>query len=253
MDSRGNEAMIDRDQLQGPLGVSLLATGALAILAVWLILPVLGSLTMLGGGDPIDSATYDRLIAVHDQAHRTDLDRIHGRSFFFEPEAPIPPPPPEPIGACCLSEEDCHIIRRDNCRAQGGRFLGADTQCTEDACIPPPPPEPKEVVPVDTRPKRYAGPDIVAIFGSDVFFRATKGLMMIPVGRTMDGIEVLSVDAPRSVELMWNRGGPFTVEVFEKPEEPFAAQGLTGVFTLPDTPTVQSPEQDRPDKPGVNP
>lgn len=240
--------MIDRDQIQGPLGVSVLAIGGLVILALWLLVPLLGSLVAMTGGSSIDDSAHDRLIAAHDAAHETDLNRVHGRSFFFEPPAPIPPPPPEPVGACCLSDTDCHIIARNNCRAQGGRFLGDKTECSPEACTPPPPPEPTPVEPVDTRPKRYAGPDVIAIYGSDVFFRASDGLMMIPVGKTLDGIEVVSVEAPRSVEVMWKEGGPFTVAVFERPEDPFAESGLSDVFTLPSTSPVETTGQDRPDR-----
>ena len=86
--------MIDRDQLQGPLGVSLAASILLFVVGCWLLLPALGSLRVVGGGDNLDDAAYDRLVAAHDVAHRTDLNRIHGRSFFFEP-----PAPPRPIAA----------------------------------------------------------------------------------------------------------------------------------------------------------
>ncbi len=235
--------MIDRDQMQGPLGVSLGATAGLLIISLWLLLPALASLTAFGGGGALDDSAYDRLVATHDTSHRTDLDRIHGRSFFFEPPAPPRPKPPEPTGACCIGEE-CRILKRDACRDQGGQFKGKDTECSADTCKPRDPVI--ESPPPDPRPRRYGGPDLVAIYGSDVIFRTDDGLMVIPVGHEMDEIEVVSVKAPRHAEVMWRGGGPFEVELFEAPGEVYAQSGLGDVFTLPATSPIQSAQEDRP-------
>ncbi|MDP7069810.1 MAG: hypothetical protein QF561_00500 [Phycisphaerales bacterium] len=238
--------MLDRDALRGPLGVSLACAAGLVIVGLWLLIPVLGSMASLVGGDRLDEGAYEQLIAAHDTAHRTDLNRIHGRSFFFEPKAPPRPKPPEPTGACCVGEE-CTIMRRDACQSRNGRFQGADSTCGPDTCKPKVEPKPTETPKVDPRPKRYDGPDIIAIYGSDVFFRSPQGMMVIPVGREMDEIEVVSVNAPRSAELMWKKGGPFTVPLIDKPEDPWQNNPLRGVLELPKTPTIRVIDEGRPE------
>lgn len=237
--------MIDRDQLQGPLGVSLAASILLFVIGCWLLLPALGSLRVVGGGDNLDDAAYDRLVAAHDVAHRTDLNRIHGRSFFFEPPAPPRPKPPEPIGACCI-EDECRILKRDICRDRGGRFIGKDTQCSAETCeIEPPPPPPP---PPDPRPRRYGGPDLIAIYGSDAIFRADEGLMVIPLGQEMDEIEVIAIDPPSHIDVMWRGGGPFEVELFEAPGKVYSESGLAEVFSLPTESPIKSSPEGRPTK-----
>ena len=239
--------MIDRSQLQGPLGISMLCVAGLVIIGLWLIIPILAAFGSLGGGDVLDDGTYERLIATHDQTHRTDLNRVHGRSFFFEPDAPPRPEPPEPTGACCV-EQECTIMRRDDCRDRAGRFKGKDSICEPDTCKVREAPDVTEQPKIDTRPKRYAGPDIIAIYGSDVFFRVGSGdaLMVIPVGRAMDEIEVVSVNAPRSVELMWKEGGPFTVPLFERPDELLSNNSLGDVLELPASSLTRTVDENRP-------
>jgi len=239
--------MMDRSQLQGPLGISVACVAGLVLVGLWLIIPVLGAFGSLGGGDVLDDGTYERLIATHDDAHRKDLNRVHGRSFFFEPDAPPRPKPPEPIGACCV-EQECTIMRRDACRDRGGRFKGKDTICDAETCLPREAPKVTDQPEVDNRPKRYAGPDIIAIYGSDVFFRldSKDALMVIPVGRMMDDIKVVSVNAPRSAELMWKEGGPFTVPLFERPDELLSNNALGDVLELPTTSPTQTVDENRP-------
>ncbi|MDP7029140.1 MAG: hypothetical protein QF733_02865 [Phycisphaerales bacterium] len=237
--------MIDREALRGPLGVSLFCGAGLVVLALWLVIPFLASLGALGGGAAPSDATYSQLLATHDQAHRTDLNRVHGRSFFFEPPAPPKPKPPEPTGACCVGQE-CTVMRRDACLDRGGRFQGKDTTCGPETCKPREAPKPADVPKVDPRPKRYGGPDIIAIYGSDVIFRADKGLMVIPVGRMMDEIEVVSVQAPHHAELMWKEGGPFTVSLFDEAEDPWEDGPLKDVIELPTASTTRTVDEARP-------
>ena len=240
--------MIDREALRGPLGVSVACLAGIVILALWLVVPLLASLGSLGGGTPLDDGTYESLIAHHDEAHRTDLDRVHGRSFFFEPPAPPRPKPPEPTGACCVDEE-CTVMRRDTCRDRGGQFKGANTECSADICKPREAPKPVEQPVIDPRPRSYGGPDMIAIYGSDVIFRTREGLLVIPLGHTLEDIEVKSVNAPRSADLMWKEGGPFTVTLFDRPEDPFEDSGLRDVLELPDTPRTRSVDEHRPERP----
>ena len=238
--------MMNSDNLRGPFGVSLACGFVLIILILWWLFPLLGAVGRLGGVDTDQGDAFAQLVSAHDEAHLTDINRIHGRSFFFEPPSPPKPKPPEPMGACCILEE-CTVMARDACRDRDGRFLGRDSECTTDACEPkevePPPPPP----PVDTRPKSYGGPDIIAIYGSDVIFRTRDGLMVIPVGRTLDQIQVVSTNAPRSAELMWKEGGPFTVPLVDKPEDPFADSGLRDVFEFPTTAQTRSVDENRPE------
>ena len=237
--------MIDRETIRGPLGVSLACVGGLLIVGIWLLAPLLASLGSLGGGAVLTDDSYGKLIATHDTAHRTDLNRVHGRSFFFEPAAPPKPKPPEPTGACCV-EEECTVMRRDACHDRGGRFQGRDTTCGPDTCKPREAPKPVDRPKVDNTPKSYGGPDIIAIYGSDVLFRADDGLMVIPVGRSMHDVKVVSVDAPRTAELMWKKGGPFTVTLFEKPQDPWANHPLSDTINLPSTSPTITVEEDRP-------
>lgn len=239
--------MIDRSEMQGPLGVSLVCLAGIVIVGLWLLVPVLGVFGSLGGRDAIDDGTYERLIASHDTAHRTDLNRVHGRSFFFEPAAPPRPKAPEPTGACCVDEE-CTIMARDTCRQRGGIFKGMGTTCGPDTCTPVESPEPIEAPKTDNRPKRYAGPDIIAIYGTDVIFRVGNGdgLMVIPVGAMMDAIEIISVNAPRSVELMWKEGGPFTVPLFDRPDELLTNNSLSDVLELPGSSPTRTVDENRP-------
>lgn len=238
---------LDREMLRGPLGLSLACLVGIVVISLWLLIPLLSTLGSIGGGNPLDDGAYENLIASHDQAHRTDLNRIHGRSFFFEPPAPPRPKPPEPTGACCVDEE-CTVMRRDACRNRGGSFKGADTECSAEICIPQEPTKIADVPKVDPRPRSYAGPEMIAIYGSDVIFRSREGLLVIPVGQTLENIEVKSVDAPRSAELMWKEGGPFTVTLFERPETPFEDSGLKNVLTLPDSSPTRSVDEDRPER-----
>jgi hypothetical protein len=49
--TRGQATMIDRETIQGPLGVSLPSIGGLIIVGIWLFAPLHASLGSLGGGD----------------------------------------------------------------------------------------------------------------------------------------------------------------------------------------------------------
>jgi hypothetical protein len=239
--------MIDRTQIQGPLGVSLVCLAGIIIVGLWLLVPVLGVFGTFGSSASLDDGAYERLIASHEAAHRNDLNRVHGRSLFFEPSAPPRPKPPEPTGACCVDEE-CTIMRRDACRERGGTFKGKDTTCGPETCKVIETPTRTETPKTDNRPKRYGGPDIIAIYGTDVIFRlgSGDGLMVIPVGSKMDTIEVISVNAPRSIELMWKDGGPFTVALFDRPDDLLTNNSLSDVLELPTSSPTRTVHESRP-------
>ena len=237
--------MIDRETIQGPLGVSLACIGGLLIVGIWLLAPLLGSLGSLGGGNVLNDDGYKKLIATHDVAHRTDLNRVHGRSFFFEPAAPPKPNRLNPL-VPAVSRKSARSCDETPAAIVVDVSKGRDTNCEPDTCQPREAPKPVDRPKIDNTPKSYGGPDIIAIYGSDVLFRADDGLMVIPVGRSMNDVKVVSVDAPRAAELMWKKGGPFTVTLFEKPQDPWSNHPLSDTINLPSTSPTITVEEDRP-------
>ncbi len=217
--------MIHRDELRGPMGWSLAAVALILIVSLWLLMPTMRSLMHLGGGVAPDAAAHARMLDTHATLDRTDRNRVHGRSFFFDPPTPPAPRPPAPTGACCLSETECQQMKRSDCSAAGGTFKGANRDCTEDLCKPRPL---TPVVPTTPRgPTRYGGPDLVMVWGSDAIFRADGDLIVIPTGHTLEDIEVLTIDAPRTVTVNWNGGGPFEIELYPPDALPSANSSVT--------------------------
>ena len=234
--------MIQQDDLRGPLGLSLAAVGVMLVLGIWLAVPAGRTLVNLGGGDAPDEALYARMLESHGALDRTDRNRVHGRSFFFDPAQPPRPRPPEPEGACCI-DEDCSILNRNDCSSAGGSFKGADSQCTDTLCQPvevaPPPPMDEP-----TGPRRYAGPDLVMVWGTDAIFKKNDDLLIIPLGHVLDEVEVVALDAPRTVTVNWRGGGPFELDLYPADELPSSNSTVTdSLFDGRDRPHV---EDDRP-------
>lgn len=205
--------MMQRDELRGPLGASLAAVGVMLIIVIWLAIPMVRTIGHLSGGTPPDANMHARLLDEHETIDRIDRNRVHGRSFFFDPAAPPTPPPPEPSGACCLSETECEVMKRGECSSAGGTFKGGSTTCTDDICkprevAPPPPPS------VPSGPTRYGGPDLVMVWGSDAIFKQDDDLLVIPHGKMLEEIEVVAIDAPRTVTVNWRGGGPFELDLY---------------------------------------
>jgi len=92
----------------GPLGVSLLAVFALAVVVIAQVPPLI-SAVFTPGVDQIGlDDRIDLLVGQHKEERATYTARFEGRSAFFEPDPPrnlptqnnsTPPPPPEPTGA----------------------------------------------------------------------------------------------------------------------------------------------------------
>jgi hypothetical protein len=180
----------NRSILRGPLGASL---AALAIIAIFLLVMMPGvyrsTWTMFSGGEG-QSEDMDQLIAAHDRNMETDVDRFNGRSLFYLPPVkrrPPPPPPPKPI---------------------------------DDTPPPPPPPPPKP-----TFPANYTGPALIAILGDEAWFRKNSTDLdpttRIKAGCVQHGIEVISTNAPRSIRVMYQGGGPYEVELIDLDVDPF--------------------------------
>lgn len=180
----------NRSALRGPLGASL---GALAIIVLFLLIMMPGvyrsTLTVFSGsGDQSDD--MNNLIAAHERNMETDVDRFNGRSLFYLPPVkrrPPPPPPPKPV---------------------------------DDTPPPPPPPPPKP-----SYPANYTGPKLIAILGDEAWFRKNSTDLdpttRIKAGCVQHGIEVISTNAPRSVRVMYNQGGPYEVELIDLDVDPF--------------------------------
>ena len=124
-----------------------------------------------------------------------------------------------------MSETECQILERSECRVSGGTWKGGSS-CTEETCkpreiAPPPPPLPP------SGPSRYAGPDLVMVWGSDAVFKQNDDLIVIPRGQVLEEIEVVAIDAPRTVTVHWRGGGPFELDLFPADELPSANETVT--------------------------
>ncbi|MDG2291988.1 MAG: hypothetical protein P8L37_04965 [Phycisphaerales bacterium] len=182
----------DRSILRSPLGASL---AALCVIILFLLAMMPGlyrsTFTVFQPGASNDESV-ELLIAAHERNMETDVDRFNGRSFFYLPRPkpkprPTPPPPPPPAPA------------------------------------PDPGPKPD---PVPTYPANYTGPKLIAILGDQAWFRKSSGPLdpttRIRIGETQHGIEVLSTNAPRGIQVKYNDGGPYDVELIDMDSDPFA-------------------------------
>ena len=184
--------MTNQNPLMTPLGLSLIAI-LMILIVLAAELPALVSST----GNAIFSSVPDTdsnkmLLDQHKQAMATDRDRFNGRSFFFMPPAP---PKPKP-----------------------------KVEEKPKTAPPPPPPPPKvdRTPPKPTYPKNYTGPNLEAIVGPTAFFRPSSGkLIIVNVGETNQDIELLGTNPPRSIEVKYKKGGPYTVKLFEMAEPEF--------------------------------
>tara|TARA_B100001059_G_scaffold79515_1_gene77336 strand:- start:24101 stop:25204 length:1104 start_codon:yes stop_codon:yes gene_type:complete len=189
--------MNSKNPLMSPLGLSILAIlMILIVLAAELPALVSSTGTAIFSSVPEKDTTAD-LIEQHKKVMETDRDRFNGRSFFFTP--PSPPRPKPKVDKPAV------------------------------AAPPPPPPPPKvdTTPPKPTYPKNYTGPNLEAIVGPTAFFRPSSGkLIIVNVGDTKQDIEVLGTNAPRSIEVKYKGGGPYTVDLFEMSEPDFLNQEI---------------------------
>lgn len=181
-----------QSSLMNPLTFSI---AALAIIVIFLVVmtPSLyrsGQTVFIAAPESDDA--MDKLLARHEQNMLTDVDRFNGRSFFYtppiqrKPPPPPPPPPPRPV--------------------------------EEEEKPPPPPPEP-------TFPPNYTGPKLVAILGSEAWFKEASPdgdpLTRLNIGDPHDDIDVLATDPPRGITVKYRGGGPYEVDLINMESTPF--------------------------------
>jgi hypothetical protein len=73
--------------------------------------------------------------------------------------------------------------------------------------VAPPPPPPA--------PLSYGGPSLIAILGDEAWFSTADRLRLKPGDPEVNGLVVVSLDAPWSATVIW-RGGQFTLELFKR-------------------------------------
>ena len=192
-----------QSSLRGPLGISLLALLIIGVFLVAMMPAIYRSASTVFTSGTDEAGSIDNLIVAHSGNMDTDLDRFNGRSFFYLPPikrrpAPPPPPPPPPV--------------------------------VTEPVEPPPPPPP-------TYPPNYTGPKLIAILGDEAWFRKPSSLKFgvedpktrIRVGETMHGIELLSTNPPRGIEVKYNDGGPYEVPLIDMDSDPFSKDIDTSV------------------------
>ena len=204
--------------LMNPLTFSVVALGLIAIFLI-VMTPSLyrsGQTFFIAAPEPDDA--LDKLLTRHEQNMQTDVDRFNGRSFFYtppiqrKPPPPPPPPPPRPV---------------------------------EEEKPPPPPPEP-------TFPANYTGPTLVAILGSEAWFKeqASDGdpLTRLNIGDAHDDIDVLATDPPRGITVKYRGGGPYDVALIDMEVTPFSDQPVELVVPrgiLEDVDPEDQPQDER--------
>ena len=185
----------------------LIASAGSIVLAVVIVavqLPaVLAAVFGSGMGKDEPREVLAKLMDEHDKEMSTYQARFNGRSLFFKPPAPALRPRPAPPPP----QEDPP---------------------------PPPPPPPASTV--------YTGPSVVAILGDEVWFRAPRAGetgLRIRVGDQREGITVLAVNAPWSVQLGYERG-EYDVDLFARTlpdlfNSPPPVERVPGLHTAPST------------------
>ncbi len=188
-------SMSTKSTLRGPLGISLLALVVIGIFLVLMMPALYRSTSTIFSSGTEGTGSIDNLIVAHAGNMDADIDRFNGRSFFYLPPVkrrPPPPPPPPPVVT---------------------------------APAPPPPPPPP------TYPSNYTGPKLIAILGEEAWFRKTSSLKYgvedpktrIRIGEMIHGIELLSTNPPRGIEVKYNDGGPYEVSLIDMDANPFSS------------------------------
>lgn len=104
-----------------------------------------------------------------------------------------------------------------------------------------PPVEPVEAAP--RVPAFYGGPAIVGVAGGSVYFADSSGsTKRIPAGATVDGIEVIKIDAPWSVTLGWS-GGKYDVPMLERKPVSFDQSPMIKDTLFQTTPAANEPRK----------
>lgn len=192
-----------RFTLTRPLLASMIAIVLVAGFVIMAI-PSLTTAVFIGaGGESDPDAKLSRLIARHDDAKQTYVDRFNGRSLFFKPKMPEPPRPPKVVEE--KPEERPVVVQR-----------------------PVEPPGPKDA------PSEYGGPAPIGIVGGYVWFAANgDDEMMVAVGDEIAGqdAKVIEIISGNLVKMQWtkrgHKPGEYEVAIFDSPtfasSEPKAA------------------------------
>ncbi len=177
--------MMNPRAIMGPLGVTLIGLTVVIIGVAVQIRPLLAAVALPGD---TDEALSDRIAVVvkrHENESNRSLDRIIGRSAFYAPDPP-PPLPPRPSGPT------------------------------------PPPPVQRDVGPMTTYNGSLRNP--VLILGDVVHFGTGGSTTRVKVGQTVQGVRLVAVNPPFSVQVAWTAPptateryaeGIYTLWVFE--------------------------------------
>lgn len=177
--------MISPRALFGPLGLTLAGLTVAIVGVVVQVRPVLSALALPADTDEALSDRITLVVKQHENESARSLDRIIGRSAFYAPDPP-PPLPPRPPGPAA------------------------------------PPPVQRDVGPHPT----YNGPlrDPVLLLGDTVHFGRSGTTTKVKVGQTVQGVRLVSVNPPYSVQVAWTAPatateryaeGTYTLWVFE--------------------------------------
>ena len=196
-------------RLTGTLLASLVAVAVVALVTLWGVTVVFGSVfSGIGGeGDPADE--LKKLMAAHNAQAKTAQDRFNGRSIFFKPPPsfkPAPPPPPP---------------------------------TSQPVAAPPPPP-----ITVT-----YAGPTPIYAIGDTVWFKPPRQddpQLVLSVGdEEKHGVTVISTNLPWTVKLGW-RGKEFDIDIFKRKAESFLIAKAPAMTLIPGLVSVPAPTVDLP-------
>jgi hypothetical protein len=212
--------MINRESINASMltSVAALALAAIVLLAgAWSAV----SAMFINANDRQDpSDRIAQLVAEHEEEISLHQARFNGRSAFFRPPPrrdPTPPPPPPPKVE--VEEEE-------------------EKEVEEEVEVEPPPPPPPPV------PSEYEGPPVLYVLGDMVVFRPSspgEPGKRIRIGQERNGIDIVSVDPPRSIRVGYQPEGydraEFNVPIFEwsmpglARDQELSAGGMPGLIT----------------------
>jgi hypothetical protein len=169
--------MFDRPNLNSFAIASLVAM-ALAVVIVMAQVPAVMRAVLASSGDSEQVSTQlASYLEAHEQNMNSYVARFNGRSIFDTPR-------PSPV---VVDRPVVTVVEQ-----------------------PPAPPEDTGPTGPPPPPARYGGPSLLAIFGTEVWFKpqsAGSPPMRIATGQELDGITVLEVFPPQQMaRLGWQRG-----------------------------------------------
>jgi hypothetical protein len=179
--------------LQGPLGWSVASIIAILAFAFYAAMTIASPIFQNGATDTTTTNT-DSLVEKYNMYVAVDIARFNGRSAFFKPIRIAPPTPPQPP-------------------------TPPDPIVEEEAIV-------EYVPPAPTAPPSYMGPPLIAIIGSEAWFRlggtGANPVIRLLVGEEQDGLTLVSTTLPSMVTVE-HRTGIYEIDLFST-EEPFFRQ-----------------------------